>query len=160
MLGEKKTSKYLGILGADTIKHVGMKEKIKTKYLRRTRKLVETKLLCRNLIKGINTWAFPLVRYSGQFLKKMREELQQMDQRTRKLITMNKALHRKDDVDRLYVSRKGGGRGLTSIEVSLDDASTRGLGDFIKNFKKERLITGTRKNTDNIKIKRTTIISK
>ena len=52
--------------------------------------------------------AVPLVRYSGRFLKWTREELQQMDQRTRKLMTMRKALHPKDDVDRLYVSRKEG----------------------------------------------------
>ena len=39
-----------------------------------------------------------------------------MDQRTRKLMTMHKALHPRDDVDRLYVSRKEGGRGLASIE--------------------------------------------
>ena len=28
-----------------------------------------------NLIKGINTWAVPLVRYSGPFLKWTRDEL-------------------------------------------------------------------------------------
>ena len=67
-LGEKETYKYLGILEADTIK-VELKEKIKKKYLRRTRKLLETKLSRRNLIKGINTWAVPLVKYSGAFLK-------------------------------------------------------------------------------------------
>ena len=33
-----------------------------------------------------------------------------MDQRTRKQITMHKALHLRDDVDRLNVSRKEGGR--------------------------------------------------
>ena len=43
-----------------------------------------------------------------------------MNQRTRKLMTMNKALHPRDDVDRLYVSRKEGGRGLTCIEDSAD----------------------------------------
>ena len=43
-----------------------------------------------------------------------------MDQRTRKLMTMHKALHPRDDIDRLYVSRKEGGRGLTSIEDSVD----------------------------------------
>ena len=43
-----------------------------------------------------------------------------MDQRTRKLMTMHKALHPRDDVDRLYVSRKEGGRGLASIEDSVD----------------------------------------
>ena len=48
----------------------------------------------------------PLVRYSGPFLKWTREELEQIDQRTRKLMTMHNALHPRDDVDRLYVSRK------------------------------------------------------
>ena len=53
-LGEKETDKYLCILKAEAIKQVKMKEKIKKEYLRRTRKLLETKLNCRNLIKGIN----------------------------------------------------------------------------------------------------------
>ena len=68
-LGENDAYKYLGILEADTTKQVQMKDKIQKEYLRRTRKLLETKHSCRNLIKGINTWAIPLVRYSGPFLK-------------------------------------------------------------------------------------------
>ena len=35
-------------------------------------------------------------------------------------MTMHKALHPRDDVDRLYVSRREGGRGLASIEDSVD----------------------------------------
>ena len=91
-LTENETYKYLGILEADTIKQVEMKDKIQKEYLRRTRKLLETKLSSRNLIKGINTWAVPLVRYSGPFLKWTRGELKQRDQRTRKLMTMHKVL--------------------------------------------------------------------
>ena len=53
--GEKETYTYLRILEADTIKQVEKNEKIKKEYLRRIRKLFETKLYCRNLIKGINT---------------------------------------------------------------------------------------------------------
>ena len=78
-LAENETYKYLGILEADTIKQVKMKEKIQKEYLRRSRKLHETKLNSRNLIKRINTWAVPLVRYSGPFLKWSRDELKQMD---------------------------------------------------------------------------------
>ena len=74
-LREKENYKYLGILEADTIKQVELKGKIKKEYLRRTRKLLKTKLSGRNLIKGINTWALPLVRYSRHFLKWTREEL-------------------------------------------------------------------------------------
>ena len=106
MLGEKVTYKYLEILEADIIKQQEMKEKIKKEYLRRARKLLETKLFSRNFVKGINTWDVPLIRYSGLFLKWTREKLKQMDQRTRKLMTMHKALHPRDDVDRLYVKKR------------------------------------------------------
>ena len=58
-LGEKKTYKYLGILEADCTKQGQMKDKTRKEYLRRTRKLPETKLSRRNLIKGMNTWAVP-----------------------------------------------------------------------------------------------------
>ena len=146
-LEKKETCKYLGILEADTIKHVQMKDTIRKEYLRRTRKLLETKLSCRNLIKGINTWAVPLVRYSGPFLKWIREELKQMDQRTRKLMTMHKALHPRDDVDRLYVSRKEGGSGLARIEDTFD-ASIQRLEDYIEKHERE-LITTIRNDTDN-----------
>ena len=55
-------------------------------------------------------------------------------------MTMHKALHPSDDVDRLYVPWKGGGGGLASIE----DTSIPWLEDYIE--KPER---GLRKNTDN-----------
>ena len=74
-LAENETYKYLGILEADTTKQVEMKNKIQKEYLRRTRKLLETKISGTNLIKGINTWAVPLVRYSAPFLRWTRNEL-------------------------------------------------------------------------------------
>ena len=73
-LGENETYKYLGVLEADTIKQVQMKDTTRKEYLRRTRKLLETKLSSRNLIKGINTWVVPLVIYSGPFLKWTKEQ--------------------------------------------------------------------------------------
>ena len=75
-LGENDTYKYLGILDANAIKQMEMKDKTqkKKKNLRTTRKLLEKKLSSRNLIKGINTWDVPLVRYLGPFLKWTRDE--------------------------------------------------------------------------------------
>ena len=64
-LWENETYKYLDILEDDTIKQVEMKDKIRKKHCRRTRKLLETKLRRWNLLKIINTWAASLVRYSG-----------------------------------------------------------------------------------------------
>ena len=124
-LGENETYKYLGILEGDTIKQVEMKVMIRKEYLRRTRKLLETKHSNRNLIEGINTWAVSFVRYSGPFLNSTRDELKQMDQRTKKLMTMHKALHPRDDVDRLYVSRKVGRREPACIEDSVDTSIQR-----------------------------------
>ena len=66
--------------------------------------------------------------------------------RTRKLMTMHKALHPRDDVDRLYVPKREVGRGLDSIEDTVD-ASIQRLEDYRE--KHERgLITTTRNNTD------------
>ena len=66
-----------------------------------------------------------------------------MDQRTR------------DDVNRLYISRKEGGRGIASIEDSVD-ASIQRLEDYVE--KHERgLITAIRNDTDNTMTNRMTI---
>ena len=62
-----------------------------------------------------------------------------MYQRTRKLMTMiHKALHSKDDVDWLYVSRKEEGS-ITSYHASIKDSTTqvftrktRGRNDYSK----------------------------
>ena len=110
MFEKKETCKYFGILKTDTIKQLEVTENSLKEYLRRTRKLLETKLYSRNLIKGINVWVVPLKRYSGPFLKCTREKLKRMEQKTRKLMTRHKALHPRDDIDRLFVSRKEGGK--------------------------------------------------
>ena len=60
---------------------------------------------------------------------------------------MQKALHPRDEVDRLYVPGKEGGGGLASIEDSVD-TSIQQLENSIE--KHERgLITAIRNNTDN-----------
>ena len=71
---------------------------------------------------------------------------------------MHKALHPRDDVDRLYVSRSEGGRGLTSIEDSVDISIQR-LEDFIQK-RRGRLVPATRNNTNDTKTNGTTIIRK
>ena len=48
-----------------------------------------------------------------------------MVRRTRKLMTMHKALHPWDDVNRLYMSRREWGRGLDNIEDTVDPSIQR-----------------------------------
>ena len=116
-LGGKVTYKYSEILVVDAIKRIEMKGKFEKEYLRRTRKLLETQLHCRNLIKDINTWAVLLIRYSRPFLKWTREILQQMDHRTRKPITIYKCLHPRDNRDCTYQEKKG--KDLPTFKITL-----------------------------------------
>ena len=73
-------------------------------------------------------------------------------------MTMHKALHPRDDADILYVSRKEGGRGLASIEDSVD-ASIRWLEHYIEKHE-QGLITAIRNDTDNTMDNRLTITRK
>ena len=80
-----------------------------------------------------------------------------MDQRTRELMMMHKALHPRNDVDRLCLEKKGGG-GFFRIEDSVD-TSIRQLKDCIKKSK-ESLSTAIRNNTNNTRIYKTKITRK
>ena len=145
----KKNYKYLGI------KQEYIKDKIKKEYIRRTWKQLETKLSLRNLVKGINTWAVLLERYLGPFLKWTREELKQMYQRTRKIMTIHKVLNPRANIDRLYASWKEGGRFLASIEDSVD-ASIQRRRNYTEK-RGEELITATRNDSDSTKTSRRTL---
>ena len=63
-----------------------------------------------------------------------------MDQRIRKLMMMHKALHLKDDIDRLYVSRKEKEGRLTSIEDCIDTSMWE-LKDYVKKRAKKTNIS-------------------
>ena len=94
----------------------------------------------------------------GPFLKWTREELQQMNQRIRKLMMVHKALHLRYDTDRMYMSRREEGRKLASIQDSID-ASIQRLEEYI-NKQGRRLIIVTANMTDKISINRTEITRK
>jgi len=62
--------------------------------------------------------AVPVLRYSFGIINWHQEELQKLDRKTRKLLTIHGQHHPKADVDRLYVSREQGGRGLMQLEAA------------------------------------------
>ena len=95
---EKEIHKYLRILEAGTIKQAEMNEKFQKENLRRAK----PNWIAQISSKWLTLVLFPLVRYSESFLKWTREELQQMDQRIRKHMTMHKA---RDDDERLFERR-------------------------------------------------------
>ena len=111
-----KGYKYLGVLEAYGIKDKLMKEAITKEYYRRIRKILKSKLNGRNIISAINSRAVSIVRYGAGVIKWTKMELEQMDRKTRKLMTVYRSFHPQGDVDRLYGKRSMGGRGLISIE--------------------------------------------
>ena len=139
---EGDTYKYHGILEADRIKSQDMKEKIKKEYLRRTRKVLESKLNSGNLIRAINTWAVSLVRYSAAFIGWTHTELEGLDRKTRKLMTMHGALHPRSDIDRLYLPRSEGGRGLIGIEDTVTVAIAA-LEEYVRESEERLLVAAS-----------------
>ena len=67
----------------------------------------------------IITWAVSLMRYGTETVKWTKSELDELDWKSPKVMTMNKELHPRSDVDRLYVSRNEGGRGLKRCKMHL-----------------------------------------
>ena len=84
-----------------------------------------------NIIKGTNTWAVSLLKYSATFIDWNCTELTQLDRRARKLMTMHNALHPKSNVDRLYISRNEVGRGLHGVEEAVKLINL-GLENYVK----------------------------
>lgn len=113
---EESGYKYLGILEADGIKHDEMKEQLTKEYIRRVRNILKSKLNGGNTISAINSRAVSIVRYGAGIIKWTKNELEELDRKTRKLMTMYGAHHPKADVDRLYLKRCDGGRGLIGAE--------------------------------------------
>ena len=135
---EEEGYKYLGVLQLDKPLYEEMKDKIKTEYIRRVKRLCSSKLNSGNLVTGINAWAIGVIRYSAGIIKWTKEELANLDRKTRKIMTMNRNLHPRSSVARLYLKRKDGGRGLISVEECVETES-KGLHDYLAGSEEELL---------------------
>ena len=107
---------YVGMLETDKMKENEMKEKFSKEYLRRLRLILRPKFNGINKIMAINTWTVSVMRYGAKILKWNTYYLNSLGRKTRKFMTMYGALYPKSDVDRVYLRRKIGRRGLISCE--------------------------------------------
>ena len=73
-----------------------------------------------NTFSAINSRAIAVVRYNAGVVHWRKDELQEIDRKTKKLLTIYRTYHPQSDKDRLYVKRKTGGRGLISKEHAIN----------------------------------------
>ena len=128
---EKNGYKYLGILEYNKTKKSKMKRNFRREYLRRTKLIMKSRLNGRNKIIAIKTWTVSLMRCDASTVKWTRSELDEIDRKPRKVMPFNKELHPRRDVDRLYVSRMEGGRGLIGCKMCVK-AEKNSLGWYVK----------------------------
>ena len=108
--------KYLGTLECNQVMEKEMKTIFRKEYIRRLKLVLKSKLNGRNKILAINIWAVSLLRYSGGIIRWNKDDVLEMNRRTRRLMTINGALHQKSDINRIYIPRRRGGRRLISAE--------------------------------------------
>ena len=71
------------------------------------------------------------------------DELKELERKTRKMMTMHEVLHPKSDVDRVYLPKQRGGRGLISCEMCVKTEENNRAW-YVRNLK-ERLMEVVRK---------------
>ena len=98
--------------------------------------ILKFKLNGNNKIQATNIRVVALLRSGAGIINWKIDELNKMDRTRRKTLTMSGTLHPKSDIDRVYLKRKHGGRGLISIKICVrSDEKKKGLG-----LKKRRTI--------------------
>ena len=115
-----------------------MKEKIRKEYYRRVRLVLKSELNAVNRIAAINSLAIPIITYSMNILNWKINELKKLNSKTRKLLTMCRMHLPKADVNRLYLPKSEGGRGLIQIQLTYKIV-TVGLEAYLRESKDEMM---------------------
>ena len=114
-LARGESYKYLGV------RQVILKERKKTveaavgEYKKRVRKVWNSPLNARSKAAAHNSWAVGVLRYFCGVVDWSEAELIDADRQTRKVLKKCKAHHKGAAVERLYLPRDRGGRGLLSV---------------------------------------------
>jgi outer membrane protein assembly factor BamA len=111
--------KYLGVNEGDGIQHAILKEKIRKEYYRGMRMVLKNELNAANRFETINTLVIPVVTYSFNTINWKMSAIKRLDTKTRKMLPMEKMHHPKADVDRQYLPRAEGRRGIVQFELCL-----------------------------------------
>ena len=90
---EENGYKYLGILEYDEFLHAETKIRLQNEYYRRLKRSLKSKLNGKNVIIAVNTWAVSVLRYGAGVINWTKAELESIDRKTRKQMTIYGMLH-------------------------------------------------------------------
>ena len=96
------------------------------------RSTLRSELNARNRIDAINSLALPVVTYNFTIINWSLTEIRKVNTKIRKLLTIYRIHHPKSDINRFYLPRKEGGRGLVQLELSLK-MSIIGIDTYLNN---------------------------
>ena len=130
-LSLEESYKYLGVHQAEDVTHRQVKKQTSAEYTNRVRKILKSKLNGGNTIQAINNWAVPVIIYTAGIVDWTIAELEDLDRKTRKLMTAHRTLHPQSDIDRLYLPRRIGRRGLLQIRQTVEEKEIRNLSEYI-----------------------------
>lgn len=133
---KEETYKYLGVLQAKGIEQKKIKEELINTYKKRIGQLLKTKLTARNMITAINTYAVPVIGYSYGMVKWTNTDLEALDRLTRSKLKEHKMHHPHSSLERCYLPRSKGGRGLTNMTY-LHTKLTNGIKSYFYEKAKE-----------------------
>ena len=108
--------KYLGQDESVGYNNALNKEKVTKEFFRRIRKIWSSELYSNNKATAHNTFAITYyITPTFGILNWTKDELENIDVKTRKILTITGSFHINSDIDRLYSNRNRGGRGLNSL---------------------------------------------
>jgi hypothetical protein len=99
--------------------HKKEKDRLKKEYIRRLRLILSTELSAKNKMQAIGSLVIQVLRNSFGIIKWHQEEIQKLDRKTRKMLTIHGQHHPKADIDRLLCPQKRWRKGTDADRRSL-----------------------------------------
>jgi hypothetical protein len=121
---------YLGAEESHNKEHRDEKEDVKKEYVRKLRLILNKELSAKkNEMQAVGTLATSALSYRVGITNWHHEDIQKLDRKTRKMLTIHGQHHPTADTDRLHFPRKEAGRGMMqwegayTTEVKIDGTS-------------------------------------
>ena len=95
--------------------HLGEDKRVMKEYLTRTKTIWQSELSSFNKVIAHNTFAIPVIKTTVGIIDWTIEEIKEINVRTRKQLTTTGNFHLNGDVNKLYLRRSQGRRGLKMV---------------------------------------------